>query len=356
MENKELFSLNKKSFKNDFLPIYKQFGINPNKVFQTSFTLPFHLPFNGGTSVTMFVEDKIAFTATFNTLSSKNGYRAGVVSTEELVFENYKTIVELSLVFEQDAYDKKCMEDGEDLISNLFDICLERLNLFIRSYRIMTKDKLTHQVNLKMLEAIPLFRIVDTETWIEQMGACITHTNVQYEKKPLTNLDSDKVFHYANVIGNNLNPFILSQELILDAQRNYVEGFYKEAIINIQTSFEVFLRTLLTELYKAENKTSEEADEIYDAKGFIGVLKSQFHERLGGQWKIKDEDCKIGRWYSKCYKIRNSIIHGGLVPDYIQTEEAINATDEVVLEIFQLLKTKESTYPNISSFISVANM
>lgn len=42
-------------------------------------------------------------------------------------------------------------------------------------------------------------------------------------------------------IKNDKNPFVLSEELMLEAKDSFSEGHYKEAVINAQTSIETFL-------------------------------------------------------------------------------------------------------------------
>ncbi|WP_010663796.1 hypothetical protein [Marinilabilia salmonicolor] len=49
--------LNKDVYDKDFLPVYKKLGINPNRIFQTMVLLPFEIPLENGTCVTL-VHDK----------------------------------------------------------------------------------------------------------------------------------------------------------------------------------------------------------------------------------------------------------------------------------------------------------
>lgn len=348
----EFYFLNKNSYPKDFLPIYKQGAIEPVRIFQSAVILPFHIPIKSGTCVTMMLDDNSAFTLVFGDVNTTNKFRAGVVRNEPFEIPVSRTVAEFNLITGVDKFHKDEGKKDFDLMSYLFDLCTEKLNFFISSYLITTKDTSVHQVTIKMYEVASMFRIINPQNWNYNMGLFLFHGNTPYQKTELTLEKTQEIIWYANVINQKWNPFILAEELMLNAKRNFMEGFHKEAIIYSQTAFETFLRTLLTELFKQEGLSDSDVEQVYSDFGFMGVLKKEFHTRIGGRWDITDESTEIGIWHRDCYLIRNRIIHSGFNPDYDQVSLAIGSADQAISKILDLTNMKKKKYPKVFEYIT----
>jgi hypothetical protein len=347
----EFYFLNKETYPNDFLPHYEKGEINPLRIFQSAVILPFHIPIKSGTCVTMILDEETAFTLVFGEVNTTNKFTAGIVQAKPFEIPVSKTIAELNLVSSNELFHKDAEKKDFDLLTYLFDLCIEKLNYFITSYLISTKDTSVHQVSIKMFEVASTFRFINPSNWNYKIGLFLFHKNAPYKKKEITLKETQKVIWYANVINQGWNPFIFPEEIMLNAKRNFSQGLYKEAIIYSQTAFETFLRTLLTEFYKEEGKTSEELNQVYEDYGFMGVLKREFHPRIGGNWNVKDESTDLGIWNRDCYTIRNRIIHSGFIPNHEQVSLSIGATDNMISVILDRTNLKKRTYPKVFEYI-----
>lgn len=347
----EFYFLNKESYPQDFLPVYEKGGINPSRIFQSAVILPFHIPIKSGTCVTMMLDDETAFTLVFGEVNTTNRFTAGIVQNKPFEIPISKTVAEFNLISSKELFHKDAEKKGFDLLSYLFDLCVEKLNFFITSYLITTKDISVHQVTIKMFEIASTFRFINTSNWNYKTGLFLFHGNAPYKKEELSLDKTHKIIWYANVINQEWNPFILPEELMLNAKRSFNEGLNKEAIIYSQTAFETFLRTLLTEFYKEEGKTIEELTQTYNDFGFMGVLKREFHPRIGGRWDVSDESTDLGIWHRDCYSLRNRIIHSGFIPNHEQISLAIGATDHMISSILERTNLKKKKYPKVFEYI-----
>lgn len=351
----DFYFLNKESYPKDFLPYYENAEIIPKRIFQSTVILPFHIPIKSGTCVTMVLEDQLAFTLVFGKVNTINKFTAGIVRDEPFEVPESRTVAEFNLVTSFEKFHEKEGQQNFDLMSYLFDLCTEKLNFFITSYLVTTKDTSIHQVTVKMYEVASMFRFINPENWKYEIGLFLFHGNAPYQKTELTLEETQEVIWYANVINQKWNPFILTEELMLNAKRNFTTGFYKEAIIYCQSAFETFIRTLLSEFFKEEEKSESELNQIFDDYGFMGVLKREFHTRIGGRWNITDESTELGIWYRDCYMVRNGIIHGGFNPTHNDTSMAIGSADQVISNILDLTNLKKKKYPKVMEYIKKKN-
>lgn len=59
---------------------------------------------------------------------------------------------------------------------------------------------------------------------------------------------------------------------------------------------------------------------------------------------------EVGAWNSKCYEIRNRIIHGGYLPTFDETNEAISSAKELRVYIIKLIRANKKKYLDLNSF------
>ena len=205
----EFYFLNKESYPNDFLSIYKKGNINPSRIFQSAVILPFHIPIKSGTCVTMIIDDETAFTLVFGEVNTTNKFTSGIVQNEPFEILVSKTLAEFNLISSNELFHKDAEKEGFDLLTYLFDLCVEKLNFFITSYLITTKDTSVHQVTIKMFEIASTFRFINPSNWKYKIGLFLFHKNAPYQKEELSFDKTQEVIWYANVINQKWNPFIL---------------------------------------------------------------------------------------------------------------------------------------------------
>jgi len=346
--------LNENVYDKDFLPVYKKLNITPNRIFQTMVLLPFEIPLENGTCVTMAMEGNEAITLVFSLFESKHRFFFNSVDDDNLKQDVAKTIVEMNYVSDKEQFNAEIENESQkDELSKLFDTCVEKLNFFLTSYLITTKDVSVYQVSLKMFDVVGMYRFLNPNDWNYQPGMLLLHLNIPYKKTILSKEQAHEIIWYANVINQEWNPFILPLELKLNASRYFINGQFRESVMYCQTAFETFLRTLLSELFKQERKSSVELDETYERYGFMGVLKREFSSRLGGIWDLTNTNSPLKDWHDNCYQRRNRIIHGGYLPDNSETEESLACAENAINYIAGLVKQKKNQYPDVYKYFNM---
>jgi len=346
--DKEPFRLQKENYFKEFLPVYQKLGFTPKQLFQTSIKLPFHLPFNNGICISLYHNDQSAVTFIFNSIKVKELYKAGLLTDEgfEVIIEH--SIVECIYITENSF--PESIDSDTDLPSHLFNICLEYLNFIISSYLITTKDTSAHEVTTRMFDINALCRFIEINNWKVKDNLLLLHHNIPYQKKIMNEVLHEKVIKYANIINKQWNPFIFPEELLLNAKRNVIMGFYKEAIIYAQISFETFIKTLLFEICRVDKTSVDELEDKFE-RGFLSIIKKECHDKIGGNWDITNSSSPLWVWRNKCYNIRNKIIHSGYSPGYHETIEAIDAIELCKDYVLKQIYKKKSIYPKIFEYV-----
>ncbi len=344
------FQLNKDTYATNFEPVYlRQF--KPKSIFQIPVILPFYIPVNG-LNVTLYVDAISAATFTFSAVKySEVGAAAGITPQGAEIVSTSRTRVEMIFVTEDER-----KWDTDEAPSEIFDFLVQRLNYFMISYLIFTKDTDVYKVSKEMFPGVLIFRKSYPPFWENTKdGILVLHAHVPGSTKETLNQDSQLRFiQLAHAIEQNLNPFILSEELLLNAERKLKNGFYRDAVIDSQSAIEVFLSTLFIQLLIAEGKPQGAAEAELEGLPFISMVKKQFHGRIGGQWDFSSStSLPVSRWYHDLYLLRNKVVHAGVQPPKPIATRAIASAKELEKYIMSLIKAKRSQYPNFERFITL---
>ncbi|HZD59849.1 MAG TPA: hypothetical protein VE439_05295 [Anaerolineae bacterium] len=343
IEYEGLFHINRNNYPKDFEPIYKQ-EFNPQTLIQFPILLPFHIPVPDGTCVTFFNEGS-ALTYCFMTITSTQRISPRVVTKDALDMPIQRTRVEMAYATEQD------ISWEEANLSDYFDDLLTGLNFVLTAYITLTKDVDVYRVSKEMVQFAASYRFVHPDAWDKaEVGIFLSHSDVPYERKLLTKEQQDELVQYANILLQEWNPFIVSEEIALNARRYFKEGFYREAVIYAQINIETFLSILYTNLLIGEGKTEEEAEKLLEDISFISMVKKEFHPRLGGNWNIYKKNTEVGRWYQSTYLLRNRAVHEGYLPTYTEAYGALIAAEDFRSRILSLIKMEKKKYPKLYAY------
>ncbi|HOJ41843.1 MAG TPA: hypothetical protein PK577_03525 [Candidatus Syntrophosphaera thermopropionivorans] len=349
--NKESLTLNKDFFESEYRKICLDRGIDPVCILQTSVILPYHIPLDG-LKVTFSVNDKSLATIVFHSIKHTQPIYTDLELESPWTQELSKSFIEFIYATKDES--NQLSNQEKDEISKVFDICLELLNYLVVSYQITYKDPTVYRITLPMLEPCCICRLIDPSSWKTDNVLLPLNYNIPYEKSVVSDAEASTVVHYANVLKQNWNPFMLSAELIVGADRNIAVGQYREAIINIQSGFESFIMILAQEIYKDEGKSLADLEARFINNGLIHILKSEFHNRLGGHWDITDASTAIGQWYAECYMLRNKVVHTGYMPTHDETQQAFFVCENFIQEIIASLKNNQKKYPDIARYFVVS--
>ncbi|MGN7178159.1 hypothetical protein [Cytobacillus sp. SAFR-174] len=352
-EKERPFFLNKAMYNMQIAPIFKRENFRPKIIFQYALFLPFQLPFPPKGFITHIISQYERLTFSFEDKVIDNqmligSYREG----KPINLHSAKTRVEMNY-FTSNKVKNNSIDDN--YISDVFDNLLSHLNKIIVSYVIKTKDTSVYKVTREMLPPNILCRYIKNLDFdMPEDNILMLHNQVPYIKDTISIDEFLEIQQYAMFIKNGINPFVISEEFMLGAKRRYMEGNYKEAVINAQTSLETFLTTLYKHMCLEEGKTEQVIEQQLSFPQYKGVtqfVKDKFKKRLGGNWDIRDRSGWIGKWHLKSNKLRNKIVHSGYEPNYQETSESIHAATELRLYIVDLLKKKSQKYPKCNEFI-----
>lgn len=344
MEEKN-FILDEISYEKYYKPVFRT-DFNFKTAIQFSIILPFQIPYPDS-SLVSFQEDISVLCYHFMHIEKEMEYTAGSLNGGTAI-NYFVTRVEMTFFTNQIYY-----IFSEDVLTNVFDKLLHGLNNFITAIMIKKKDIDLYKISKEMLEPSCLFRSLKLGVGIFEeggLGLFTLHLNVAYKKSVLDLKYQNEIINYANVIKDNINPFILTEELMLNARRSFKQGFYKETILNAQTSVETFLRTLFSECLRIEGLTQEKIEAIQEGTNFITMVKREFSTRLGGSWDINNERKDVGNWFKNCYELRNKIIHAGYEPSFKEVDQGLGAALNLRIFAHDRLK-KSKKYQSILEFL-----
>lgn len=100
-----------------------------------------------------------------------------------------------------------------------------------------------------------------------------------------------------------------------------------KAVIDLQTSFEIFIRNSHKLLLLHNNSSQDEVDKAQTIS-FRNVMEDHVGRMLGANLKFNESTGPIADWYEKLYKLRNEIVYSGRVR--VSGEEDYNAFDAYV--------------------------
>ena len=341
--NEELFLLDKEKYEHHYKPTFKRSDFSPKYVIDYLITLPFELAFPNNMIISFF-EDNEFYCFNFNKIERKKYYSTSK-ENKGIPIEFFITSVEMSLFTSKVYYltDDKC--------SKLFDQLLVYLNRIIISYLVKTKQEDVYQVSKEMLEPHTICKHLSIPDFNEiTVSILLLHSDIVYKKESLSFEMQREIVEYSNIVKDNLNPFLLTEELMVNARRSFKKGFYKQTILNAQTSVETFIRTLYSEILKIEGASIDQIQDIQEGTSFIAIVKKELPKRIGGSWNIKSTKKEVGNWYNYCYKLRNRIAHGGYQPTFKETEIGMYASHDLRRFIVKRLN-KTIKFASISQYL-----
>ncbi len=262
--------------------------------------------------------------------------------------ETANSVVEMSITINDEINIEKI---EQKYLNNCFNLLLDKLNEIITGYRLHSKDETIYTLRTNMLEFATIYRVINTQNWVEiNSGLMILNMNVPYVSEIVKNEDKDEILRMCNIIASKTNPFINSVNFFINAKMFFKQGFYEESVLNSQIAVEVFIKTLLRELLKAEGKSDTEIDTFIEETPFMSMIKRELSNRLGGIWDITKLGTPINNWYSSTYLLRDRVTHAGYNPCSEEVIHCIDCSMKFTKYIENLIMYKKNLYPKISLY------
>lgn len=347
----EEFSMSEEEFKTKYLPIYTSKGSNPFTLVQFSIVLPYEVPFKEDICCTMINQDGSAISLKFTDIEVDDGYKYGVSKGENFAKVNFSRV---EMTYASIESFEEIKRDTEKFLNEYFDLLLDNLNILILSYQISKKDTDVYFITKEMLAICLVARIVKVDDWSKlEHFMFMVHENMSYIKEKITMQESQEIIRHCGLIISGVNPFIVSENFILNAKRFFKNGFYQEAVIYTQTGIETFIKALLVEFLNDEKASESEIDKKLETTSFINIIKKEIASRIGGTWDITRQDTEVGKWHVDTYMLRNRIVHTGYRPRFNEVEQAICSAIEVREYIIKLIEIKKVKYKLLNSYFFV---
>ena len=125
-------------------------------------------------------------------------------------------------------------------------------------------------------------------------------------------------------------------------------------MIIIQSGFESFIMNLAHELYKSEGLASTDLESKLKEKGFTGFLKSEFHNRLGSNWKMSDESMQNRTMVCRLLHAKKQSCPHGIYAYVRRNRAGFYCMQNFIQEIIAFVKNNQKKYPNIARYFVVS--
>lgn len=254
------------------------------------------------------------------------------------------TVVEAVVVYPEGQF------PHERRTSDGFDRVLESVAAMQRGYHSATKRPLRIIQREQLPVALPhavLSRDGDDE-WKAEGGVRImmAHSNVPLleHPEPLAGDELDRVLH---AVGMGLAPYFNLTDLRREAAVALSRGEYGAAAVLCATASEIFLETLLLIMLWEEGRTPDEAAATFETRaGLTGRVKTEYHPRVGGSWKL-DGASPVSRWWKSTAMLRHRVVHAAYPAtqsEAIESLEALQALERWVMDLLSR-PSKLKAYP-----------
>jgi|GEM_PF-3374176 len=280
--------------------------------------LPFKLPFKEGLKVASGYENNKYFSIELE------NYNLYLTEDKEHFDEINNTQLRVNFVYD----DIDAPAEVENLLRGILYNCLGYINEFLAAIRFT--------LDLNYVKDITVYDLPDY-LHIEVDGNIylyITSPMKLIEEREI--LPSDKL-HFAQKMlatWEKYPEFALVDRFYSNAKHSIETENFLSAIIELQTSFEIFIRNtmrlIITVDGQKQNRPQKEIDIEIKKKRHI-AFRNLVEQHLSKKLKEKLDFYKhpvVNKWYNSLYKIRNEIVHSGKY--FVTNEEAQAAYDSYV--------------------------
>lgn len=227
----------------------------------------------------------------------------------------------------------------EGMMSAGFDRALESIAMVQRGYHAATK----RDVRIIQREQLPVFvpcavlsKAADGGWEAEDgMRIMLAHPNVPSLNHP-EQLGESEWNRVLFAIGMAPAPYFNLTDLRREAGVALSRGEYGAAAVVTATASEIFLETMLLTLLWEESKTPDEAAAVFSNRGgMTGRVKTEYHPRIGGSWKL-DGNSPVARWWLSTAKLRHRVVHAAYRatrPEAVESLDALIALEKWVADM-----------------------
>ena len=225
------------------------------------------------------------------------------------------------------------------------DRCLNALLKFHRAYRVTAPRPLAELTVKRLFPMTFAFTRQMDEEAVTPIGLLILDGTWPGMTGNVTEIDHhmfDQVAEMQRRL-DRFDPLARFMESRTDADYAlHGVGSYRDAIIHLGIACEVLFDSLLGMLMWEEDRSVEEGAEVFSIP-IARRIKTQFHPRLKGTWKV--DAGEVGEWSTHVADVRNRVVHAGYLPTRQEAIVAESAADGLRLFISNKLAAAGARYP-----------
>ncbi len=247
-------------------------------------------------------------------------------------------------------------------IDDLSDPLLRSLNCIqhlVRAYRITT-DWLVPEPTYQRMRPwiLTATRAIDAVGQPKVHSVTyLSHRNLR--DAPPRRLDDGQLLQWQSSVQllSAKDPAALYRERMIDAEYSLaVAGDYGAAVINAALATEVYLDSLLGllhwERYGGAPLANGKIDRAVAAlsKDLRPRIRSEYHPLIGGRWDLNATG-PLQSWNAQVARVRNRIVHRGYRPGPSEAADTLNAVNQFVNWVADLLAARASQFPRTASMM-----
>lgn len=251
-------------------------------------------------------------------------------------------------------------DEVEDALTPVFDGVVREVNNFLRSYMLLTRD----HVALVQRESLPVGVLAE---WCLGHESGPTPPEAKEQALFLVNIFNDRLMSMSARRAEHLSEDQISEMLTagdvltepmsaeihtmtLDARLALRRGDYAVSVVLLASGCELMLRQLLEVLMWEDDVSPIDAVSEMFNRSNIGhtvsyILKSKFHDRLGGTWDITSSSNPVGRFYGAVFERRNSYLHSAMEITLDDANDAFEAAQTFLEFVHTRLEAHIDKYP-----------
>ncbi|PPA71898.1 hypothetical protein C4B60_00520 [Jeotgalibacillus proteolyticus] len=242
--------------------------------------------------------------------------------------DNYEEIKNTKLKITYIFDGKNIPDEVQEILSGVLYNCLGYTNDFLSALRFTYN---LNYINTLSIYDLPDFLEIEIDGEVYPYITSPMKLIQQVEKLPDVKL---QLAQQTLATWEKHPEFGLVERFLSNAKHSIETEDFVSAVIELQTSFEIFIRnTLRLIIVKDGEKKSKQKEEIdkelkeIKKKQFRLLIEQNLSRKLGV--KLKFENHPVAKiWYKNTYKLRNSIVHNGHY--HVNNQEAAEAYDGYV--------------------------
>lgn len=248
-------------------------------------------------------------------------------------------------------------EELEDSLSSAFDRVVREVNNLLRSYMMLTQDR----VALVQKETLPASVIAEwrlgLESGPEPKETALFLINIfadlimSMSTRRAEHLSQEQISEMLSQRDALIDPMMADiHTMTVDARLALQRGDYAVSVVLLASGCELILRLLLEVLlWEDDVSPRDAAAEIFRSSN-VGhpirhILKSKFHDRLGGVWDITASSNPAGRFYKAVFESRNRYLHTATPITGADANGAFEAATAFMEFVHERLATHLHRYP-----------